>query len=438
MMKVKVWRKRGPAPAPFVVKGRPWEAAARWLSQAIRLGNLPQALWVVGFKDTKEAAQALRGFGRKVVEEVLKGGDLPIRGEKVHVPGWGFPALDLLGPEARKAREEAFQEWKTSLAASREEVGEGEEAEERPREDWAHDTGRPAPTWAHALLRAWQELREEGYPLPKLTRRTFRGTLSRALRGEGWFYVPPQVQEALEERAARLREGGWFPPTAEGLGIDPGLLEELLKVKAPEVVGAEGRVFSLQEMEAAIRLFLEYREESRPLEGVARVLEDLGLDWPLYPGKVPQGISSLFWLIHWAREEKRWGALAERLGTWNKRALRLARDLQQVMRVPGAPLEAATRALGVNPQEAAQVWSLLQQGSLEEWMKAEADEAEGAEPSRLRTYEEVLAEEGRRQQLECLHLALEAKGVTAEEVLADPALLEEVKALALAFYGEEE
>jgi len=41
MMKVKVWRKRGPAPAPFVVKGRPWEAAARWLSQAIRLGNLP-------------------------------------------------------------------------------------------------------------------------------------------------------------------------------------------------------------------------------------------------------------------------------------------------------------------------------------------------------------------------------------------------------------
>ena len=232
--------------------------------------------------------------------------------------------------------------------------------------------------------------------------------------------------------------GGGSPPTAEGLGIDPGLLEELLKVKAPEVVGAEGRVFSLQEMEAAIRLFLEYREESRPLEGVARVLEDLGLDWPLYPGKVPQGISSLFWLIHWAREEKRWGALAERLGTWNKRALRLARDLQQVMRVPGATLEAATRALGVNPQEAAQVWSLLQQGSREEWMKAEADEAEGAEPSRLRTYEEVLAEEGRRQQLECLHLALEAKGVTAEEVLADPALLEEVKALALAFYGEEE
>lgn len=225
MMKVKVWRKRGPAPAPFVVKGRPWEAAARWLSQAIRLGNLPQALWVVGFKDTKEAAQALRGFGRKVVEEVLKGGDLPIRGEKVHVPGWGFPALDLLGPEARKAREEAFQEWKTSLAASREEVGEGEEAEERPREDWAHDTGRPAPTWAHALLRAWQELREEGYPLPKLTRRTFRGTLSRALRGEGWFYVPPRSRRPSRRGPPGSVRGGGSPPRRRGWALIPASLK---------------------------------------------------------------------------------------------------------------------------------------------------------------------------------------------------------------------
>ncbi len=524
-LRLRVWRGQGGEvpPAPYVVRGRPWEGAVKFIAQAIRLGRIPPTLWVVGWKAAQEAARALKGLGRAIIREVLKGTDLPVRGERVKVPGWAFPALDGLGGEAARERQKAFEAWCASLAASRGEVGE-EWAEERPRsrEDWAHDTGRPAPSWAHALLRAWEELKGEGLPLPPLTVRVFARTLVQLLTGLEMEPGAPKGEpfKALVERAGRLVRGGYFPPTPKGLGVSPEHFEALLRAagrpwrvgalagywrlplqearmalgenravlekyrllakagkrlisnrtrdlltralrealrRGAEVVcfrrfepeaQARGRtgtgeveVFSLPEMEAAIRLFLEYRVETRALQGVLQVLEDLNLEWPKYPGEVPGGISPLFWLIYWAREERRWGSLAERLGTWNKRALRLARDLQEAV-APGATLEAAAKELGAPLEEARNIWALLQQGSLEEWMKAqteaEADEAEGAEPSRLRTYEEILVEEDRRRQAECLQLALEAKGVTAEEALADPALLAEVARLARAFYGEEE
>lgn len=145
----------------------------------------------------------------------------------------------------------------------------------------------------------------------------------------------------------------------------------------------------------------------------------------------------MWWVIYWAREEKKWGALAERLGTWNPRALRSARALQRAAQAdPQGGLEAWAKAAGVEEAEARALWALLHQGAVEEWTR-EGDEGEAGEEEAtyLPSYEEILEERERERQAEALRTALEALGVTPEKVLADPALLEEVKAIALAFYG---
>uniref|UniRef100_A0A7C5REL5 Uncharacterized protein n=1 Tax=Thermus caliditerrae TaxID=1330700 RepID=A0A7C5REL5_9DEIN len=90
-------------------------------------------------------------------------------------------------------------------------------------------------------------------------------------------------------------------------------------------------------------------------------------------------------------------------------------------------------------EEARTLWALLHQGSVEEWTRGQGDEEEDLweEEAYLPSYEEILEEEEEKRQREALAQALEALGLTAEEVLADPALLGEVKALAWAFYDPE-
>lgn len=494
MIKVKVWRReKGPAPAPFVVKGRPWQEAARWVAQAIRLGRVPQVIWAVGFRNVKEAAQALRGFGRTVVEEVLKGGDLPIQKIHVHVPGWAFPALDFL-PGGAEAREKAFRQWLlTTTQPSREEGWEVERG--RERKEWPHEVGRPAPSFAHALARAWEELEAEGLPLPRWSVRLFARTLAAFLTGE----EPPLeagVAAPLEERAVKLLDGGWFPPSQAALraasrpwrvgplagyilltreevedllagrkvrGVKPpkwareaaaervlrllkerGEIPPTLRLRlwkpAPRRRPAPPRDFTLRELEAAAARALQ-GEEVPELVGVARVLEDLGLEWPRNPGTPPRGVSPLWWVIHWARREAQWGSLAERLGTWNQAALRAARALQRAAQAdPQGGLEAWAKAAGVEAEEARALWSLLHQGSVEEWTRGRGDEEEDLweEEAYLPSYEEILEEEKEERQREALRAALEALGLTAEEVLeGNQDLLEEVKALAWAFYDPE-
>lgn len=491
MIKIKIWRRKGPAPAPFVVRGRPWKVAARFIAQAIRLGRVPQVLWVLGWRTARQAAQALKGLGQAITGEVIKGADLPIRERKVHVPGWAFWALDFLGREAREAREKAFREW--LLATTQPSREEGWEVERgREREEWPHETGRPAPSFAHALARAWEELEAEGVPLPRWGVRLFVRTLAALLVGE----EPPLeagVAARLEERAVKLLEGGWFPPSSQAAlraasrswrvgplagyilltreevedllagrkvrGVKPpkwaqeAAAERVLRLlkergeipptlrcrlwkPAPRRAAAPPRDFTLRELEVAVARALQ-GEEVPELVGVVRVLEEMGLEWPRNPGTPPRGVSPLWWVIYWAGEEKEWGALAERLGTWNPRALRAARALQRAAQAdPQGGLEAWAKAAGVKEEEAQALWALLHQGSVEEWTRGRGDEEEDLweEEAYLPSYEEILEEEEEKRQREALAQALEALGLTAEEVLANPALFEEVARLARAFY----
>jgi len=471
--------------------------AVRFVAQAIRLGRVPQVLWVLGWRTAQEAAKALKGLGQAITGEVLKGADLPIRERKVHVPGWAFWALDFLGREAREAREKAFREW--LLATTQPSREEGWEVERgREREEWPHDVGRPAPSFAHALARAWEELEAEGVPLPRWGVRLFVRTLVALLVGE----EPPLeagVAARLEERAVKLLEGGWFPPSSQAAlraasrswrvgplagyilltreeveallagkkvrGVKPpkwareAAAERVLRLlkergeipptlrcrlwkPAPRRAAAPPRDFTLGELEVAVARALQ-GEEVPELVGVVRVLEEMGLEWPIYPGKVPGGISPLFWLIYWAGEEKGWGALAERLGTWNPGALRAARALQRAAKAdPEGGLEAWAKAAGVKVEEARTLWALLHQGSVEEWTRGDEEsgqypeEEAGEEAAYLPSYEGILEEEKEERQREALRAALEALGLTAEEVLeGNQDLLEEVARLAWAFYA---
>lgn len=476
LMKIKLWTGQGTPPAPYVVAGRSWRPAQEFLAQAIRLGRTPQVVWALGLP-ARALEAAMAAFLKGVIALVLNGGVIPVRGRPVPVPGWAYWALDGLGPEAQKARERAWEGWLRGLLTAREaDEGRSQGEEARPRGEWAHDVGRPAPSWGWALLRAWEEVRGEGVALPPLTLRGFVRALSQLLTGawESRAGLSPKAREALEGRAVRLAEGGWFPPSPEGLGVSPAIFAALCR--AAERKWRVGALAGWRELPREVALRILQGEEDvegwgmkptsrtytllleaymasqgevvrvrvgkprprpqsrqggvqwslRDIEGaVARALQGeedpalaqvldflarLGLEWPTEAGTPPHGISPLYWVLYWAQVERDWGGLAARLGTWNPRALAKARALQRLVE-RGLPLEEAAREVGVPVREARNVWALLHQGSVEEWTQAQ----------------EVMEAEA-----EGADEAAEPRMRTYEEVLAEEVYKRQVEALHLA------
>ena len=419
VIKLVLWKK-GAAPAPYLVKGRPWDVAARFLAGAIRLGKALHEVYLVGWARRPQGLEV--ALANKVVPEVLRGGTIRINETPVRVPGWAYWALDYLGPRAAWAREESFWAWVGARA--REEKEEAPDPDPRPRE-WAHE-GPTRVGWREAVAIAVL-LQRPGAPLrllQEVEKRLWRGGL----------------EADLEEEILFLHKDGSEVPLEEVLQGHPEAqaIEDWVKGKKEEPPPVPYP--SLSEMEREVAQTL--RGEGEPGPWFPHLLGELGLEWPgKGVGQPPRGVSPLWWVIYWGEIQGKWGALAERLGVAPHHPLvAKARKLQRAAaQDPKGALEGWAQAAGLSLEEAEAIWGRLHPLSLEGWMEGlgatpfEEPTAEEKDDD-LPTYEEVLEREDRERQRAALRAALEATGLKVEEVLADPRLVEEVGNLARAFY----
>lgn len=356
----------------------------RWISRAVLLGRTHHVVRVVGQMPSDPAPffeKVRRAIVMGVIRSVVPSSHtLPLlAGHRVVVPGWAFPALDALGPEAQAARQRAFALWWGSIRSVFWDEGEVQER----------------------ALSIAREAEEE-----RLRNLQWDGGVRRRL-------TPEDYREA-RELASWVAQHALLQAYSRDLGEAPSLLS----------------------LEEAVLWAAKGQDHPR-LPEVLRLLNLVGAEWPTSPVSFG-GVSPLFYLFYLARIESRWGALAQRLGSWNQALLRRARALQRwVLENPGAPLAQGISLIFGESLEAMEegraVFEALFPMSLEEAILREDREEED-----LPHYdpEEDLPpyDPERELQVRALREALEIEGVTAEEALEDPRLFARVRELTLALF----